>query len=120
MPKDENDSDGLSEAHPTLWESKLSRVDERRVRSECFIPKFIKIRFDKEKTGAVVCSDCHKVCVYETMFKACFRLHFLPVVREFMGYLDLAPHQIAPTRGGSFTAVWCCGLLRWKNSTSSS
>ena len=96
MPKDGNDSDGLGEAHPALWESKLSRADERRVRSECFILKFIKIYFDEEKSGAVVRSDCHKVCVYETMFRAGFRLSFLPVVQEFLGYLDLAPHQIAP------------------------
>ena len=96
MPKDGNDSDGLGEAHPALWESKLSRADERRVRLECFILKFIKIHFDEEKSGAVVCSDCHEVCVYETMFRAGFRLPFLPVVQEFLGYLDLAPHQIAP------------------------
>ena len=43
MPKDGNDSDGLGDAHPALWESKLSRAEERRIRSECFIPKFIKI-----------------------------------------------------------------------------
>ena len=94
MPKDGNDSDGLGEAHPALWESKLSRANECRVRSKCFIPKFIKIWFD-EKSGAVVRSDCHEVYMYETMFKAGFRLPFLPVVWEFLGYLDLAPHQIA-------------------------
>ena len=96
MPKDGNDSDGLGEAHPALWESKLSRADEHRVRSECFLPKFVKICFDKEKSRAVVRLDCHEVCVYETMFRAGFRLPFLLVVREFLGYLDLAPHQIAP------------------------
>ena len=98
MPKDGNDFDGLGEAHPTLWESKLSRVEEHRIRSECFVPKFIKLRFDEEKSGAVVRSDCHEVCVYETMFRAGFRLHFLPVVREFLNYLDLAHHQLAPKR----------------------
>ena len=96
MPKDGNDSDGLGEAHPALWDSKLSRADERRVRSEYFILKFIKIRFDEEKSGAVVCSECHEVYVYETMFRAGFRLPFLPMVREFLGYLDLALHQLTP------------------------
>ena len=80
MPKDGNDSNGLGEAHPALWESKLSKAEESRIRSKCFIPKFIKIRFDEEKLGVVVRSDCHKVCVYETMFRAGFRLPFLPVV----------------------------------------
>ena len=96
MPKDGNDSDGLGEAHPALWESKLFRAEKRRIKSECFISKFIKIRFDEEKSGVVVCSNCHEVCVYETMFRAGFRLPFLPVVRELLGYLDLAFHQIAP------------------------
>ena len=80
MPKDGNDSDGLGEAHLALWESKLSRADEHRVRSECFLPKFVKIRFDEEKSGAVVHSNCNEVCVYEIMFRAGFRLPFLPVV----------------------------------------
>ena len=44
----------------------------------------------------MVHSDCHEVCVYETMFIAGFRIPFLLVVREFLGYLDLAPHHIAP------------------------
>ena len=80
MPKDGNDSDGLGDAHPALWESKLSKAEEHRIRSECFIPKFIKIRFDEEKSDAVVRSECHEVCVYETMFRAGFRLPFLPLI----------------------------------------
>ena len=80
MPKDGNDSDGLSEAHPALWESKLSRAEKCRIRSECFNLKFIKLRFDDEKSGAVVRSDCHKVCVYKNMFRVGFRLPFLLVV----------------------------------------
>ena len=113
MPKDGNDSDGLGEAHPALWESKLSRADERRVRLECFILKFIKICFDEENFGAVVRSDCHEVCVYETMFRAGFRLPFLPVVQEFLGYLDLAPHQITPNAWRVFhscMALWPLAL----------
>jgi hypothetical protein len=80
MPKDGNDYDGLGEAHPTLLKSKLSRAEKHRIRLECFIPKFIKIQFDEEKLGVVVRSDCHEVYVYETMFRAGFRLIFLPVV----------------------------------------
>ena len=119
MPKDGNDYDGLGEAHPALWESKLSRVDERRVRSECFILKFIKIWFDEEKSGTVVRSDCHEACVYETMFKVGFRLSFLPVVREFLGYLDLAPHQIAPNSWKVFHSYMVLWPLALGNSTSS-
>ena len=80
MPKDGHDFDGLGNAHPALWESKISRADERRIRSECFILRFIKIRFDEEKSGVVVHSDCHEICLYETMFRASFRLLFLPIV----------------------------------------
>jgi hypothetical protein len=96
MTKDGNDFDGLGEAHPALWEAKLSKANECQIRKECFIPQFVKLRFDKEKSGAIVCSDCHEVCVYEAMFRAGFRLPFLPMVRELLNYLDLAPHQLAP------------------------
>ena len=54
MPKDGHDSYGLGDTHPIMWESKISRADERRIRSECFISRFIKIQFDKEMSGAVV------------------------------------------------------------------
>jgi hypothetical protein len=43
MPKDGNDSDGLGEAHPALWEAHLTNADEGQIRIECFIPKYIKI-----------------------------------------------------------------------------
>ena len=43
-----------------LWESKLPRIEERRIRLECFISRFVKLRFDKEKSGVMVHSDCHK------------------------------------------------------------
>ena len=56
----------------------------------------------------MVRSDCHEVCVYETMFRAGFRLHFLPVVREFLGYLDLALHQIAPN---AWRVFYSCMVL---------
>jgi hypothetical protein len=91
-----DDSDGLGDAYPATWESKLSRADERRVRKECFIPPFVKLRFDEKKFGAIVRSDRHEVCVYEAMFRAGLRLPFLPMVRELLNYLDLAPHQLAP------------------------
>jgi hypothetical protein len=93
MPKGGgDDSDGLGDAHPAMWESKLSRADERRVRKECFIPLFVKLRFGEKKNGAILRLDRHEVCVYKTMFKAGFRLPFLPMVRELLNYLDLAPH----------------------------
>jgi hypothetical protein len=92
MTKDGNDSDGLGDTHPALWEAKLSKVDERWIRTECYIPRFIKIWFNEEKKGAIVCSNYHEVCVYEAMFWAGFRLPFLPMVRELLNYLDLAPH----------------------------
>jgi hypothetical protein len=55
-----------------------------------------KIRFTKRGSGAIVRSDHHEVCVYETMFRVGFRLPFLPMVRELLNYLDLSPHQVAP------------------------
>jgi hypothetical protein len=97
MPKGGGeDSDGLGDAHPAMWESRLSRADERRIRQECFIPPFVKVRFAERGAGAIVRSDRHEVCVYETMFRAGFRLPFLPMVRDLLAYLDLSPHQIAP------------------------
>jgi hypothetical protein len=81
MPKGGGeDSDGLGDAHPATWESRLSRADERRIRQECFIPPFVKVRFAERGAGAIVRSDRHEVCVYETMFRAGFRLPFLPMV----------------------------------------
>jgi hypothetical protein len=94
MPRGGEDSDGLGDAHPATWESKLTRADERRVRRECFIPPFVSLRFDEKKVGAIVRSDRHEVCVYEAMFRAGLRLPFLPMVRELLNYLDLAPHQL--------------------------
>jgi hypothetical protein len=97
MPRGGNeDSDGLGDAHPAMWESKLSKADERRIRKECFIPPFVKIRFAERGSGDIVRSDHHEVCVYETMFRTGFRLPFLPMVRELLNYLDLSPHQVAP------------------------
>jgi hypothetical protein len=96
MPKGGGeDSNGLGNAHPAMWESKLSRADECRVQNECFIPLFILLRFDEKKSGAIVCSDRHEVCVYEAMFRVGFRLPLLPMVQELLNYLDLAPHQLA-------------------------
>ena len=95
MTKDGTDSNGLSNSHPALWESKLSVVDEPQIRAECHTPRYMKIHFDTEKSGAVVHSNTHKVCLYEAMFKAGFRLPFISVVRELLSFLNLAPHQMA-------------------------
>jgi hypothetical protein len=80
MAKDDNESDGLGETHPALWTSHLTNVDAGHIRTECFIPNFIKIRFDRENLGAMARSNSHEVCLYEAMFKAGFRLHFIPIV----------------------------------------
>jgi hypothetical protein len=80
MPKDGNDSDSLGEVHPALCEAHLTNVDENRIRAECFIPKYIKIRFNMEKSGVVVHSATYEVCLYEAMFKAHFQLPFIPIV----------------------------------------
>jgi hypothetical protein len=68
MTRDGNDSDGLGDSHPALWEAKLSKVDKRWILKECFIPRFVKLWFDEEKSGAIVHLDRHEVCVYEVMF----------------------------------------------------
>jgi hypothetical protein len=104
LTKDGNDSDGLGDAHPALWEAKLTKADEPWIRLECYVPKFVKIRFDTEKKGIVVRSDCHKVYMYETMFRVGFRLPFLPMVRELLDYLDLALHQLVPNAWRVFHA----------------
>ena len=70
--KDGNDSDGLGDSRPALWESKLTAADEGRIRAECYILCYMKICFNTEKSGAVVRTNSHEVCLYETMFKAGF------------------------------------------------
>jgi hypothetical protein len=74
MIKDSNNFDGwvMGDAHPSLWEAKLTKADKHRIRSKCYIPRFVKIRFDEQKSGAVVRLDCHEVCLYEAMFRASF------------------------------------------------
>jgi hypothetical protein len=65
MTKDGNDSDRLGDAHPTFWEAKLTKADEPRIRSECYVPKFVKIQFDTEKKGtdlAATRSACTRPC----------------------------------------------------------
>jgi hypothetical protein len=70
MPQDDDsNSDDMSESHPTLWVAHLTKVDEHQVRTECFIPKNIKICFDEEGKGAVVRSDSHEVYLYNGMFR---------------------------------------------------
>ena len=97
MTKNGNDFDGLGEAYPFFWESKLKKANERQIRAECYIPKNLKIRFDVEEKGVVVCSNSHEVYLYETMFRVGFRLPFLPMIRELLHHLDLAPHQLVLT-----------------------
>jgi hypothetical protein len=102
MTKDGNESDGLGETHPALWMSHLTNADAGRIRTECFIPSFIRIRFDRENSGVVVRSNSHEVCLYEAMFKAGFRLPFIPIVRELLSFLDLSPHQLSPNSWRTF------------------
>lgn len=58
----------MGESYPTLWVAHLTNVDEHGVRMECYIPKAIKIRFDEEGKGTVVCSNCHE----STCMRPCF------------------------------------------------
>jgi hypothetical protein len=119
MPKGGGeDSDGLGDAHPAMWESKLSKADERRIRKECFIPPFVKIRFAERGAGALVRSDRHEVCVYETMFRAGFRLPFLPMVLDLLNYLDLSPHQLAPNAWRYLYGCMVLWPLLWVRSIS--
>lgn len=101
MPQDTNyDFNELDESHPPLWEAKWTKANESQIRAECYIPKNIKIHFDLENWGIVVCLDSHEVCLYEAMFQAVFRLPFLFVVCELLHHLDLAPHQPIPNAWG--------------------
>jgi hypothetical protein len=102
MTKDGNDSDDLGETHPSLWVSHLTNANEGRIRAECYIPNFIRIRFDTERSGAMAHSNTHKVCLYEAMFKAGFQLLFIPLVRELLGFLNLSPHQLSPNAWRTF------------------
>jgi hypothetical protein len=102
MTKDGNESDGLGETHPALWTSHLTNADAGRIMTECFIPNFIRIRFDRETLGAVARSDSHEVCLYEAMFKAGFRLPFISIVRKLLSFLDLSPHQLSPNAWRTF------------------
>lgn len=93
MPRDgDSNSEGMGESHPALSVAHLTKADKRRVRMECFILKSIKIRFDEEGKGTVLRLDSHEVCLYEAMFQASFWLPFLPIIRELLHHLDLAPH----------------------------
>jgi hypothetical protein len=115
MPKDGNDSDSLGDTHPAFWTSHFSAADERRIRRECFIPSFIKLRFDENNSGALARSDIHEVCVYEHMFKAGFRLPFVSIIRELLGFLNLSPHQLSPNAWRTFFAcviLWPLALGR--------
>jgi hypothetical protein len=96
MTNDGNDSDGLGDTHPAFWVSQISTADEGHIRRECFIPSFIKIRFDDNNFGVVARSDTHEVCVYETMFWAGFRLPSIRIVRVLLSFLNLSPHQLSP------------------------
>ena len=72
MANDGTDSNGLGDSHPALWKSKISAIDEPRIKAECHIPRYMKICFDTEKSGAVVRSNIHEVYLYEAMIKAGF------------------------------------------------
>jgi hypothetical protein len=96
MVKDGNDSDGLEETHPAFWVSHLFGADESRIQKKCYIPSFIKIWFDKEKSGVVARSNTHEVYLYKGMFWAGLRLPFIPIVRELLSFLNLSPHQLSP------------------------
>jgi hypothetical protein len=109
MPRDDdNDSNGLGESHLALWEAHLTKADERRIRTKCYILKTIKIHFDEEGKGAMVRSNNHEVCLYKAMFRAGFRLPYLPMIRELLHHLDLAPHQLAPN---AWRILYSCMVL---------
>jgi hypothetical protein len=118
MTKDGNDFDGLGDTHPAFWVSQVSTADERRIRRECFILSFIKIRFDNNRSDVVARSDTHEVCVYETMFRAGFRLPFIPIVRELLSFLNLSPHQLSPNVWRTFfgcVILWPMALGKQHN-----
>jgi hypothetical protein len=100
---------GLGNSYPALWCPELTKANKRRIRADYFILKSVKLRFDNEKVGATVRSDAHKVCLYETMFCAGFRLPYSRVVQELLSHLHQAPHQIVPNAWRVFytcTVLW--------------
>jgi hypothetical protein len=102
MTKDGNDSDGLGEAHPALWVSHLTNADEGRIRAECFIPNFIKIRFDMESQVLWPVQTPTRSVYTRPCSRPDFRLPFIPIVRELLGFLDLSPHQLSPNTWRTF------------------
>jgi hypothetical protein len=106
---EESSSDGLGDnTYPALWRPELRKADERRIRQEFSIPRLVKLCFDDEKKGAIVHTNAHEVCLYETMFRAGFRLPFLRVVRELLSNVNLAPHQIMPN---AWRVIYVCSQL---------
>jgi hypothetical protein len=89
-------SNGLGNSYPALWRAELTKANERRIKADYFILKSVKLRFDNEKVGAIVRSDSHKVCMYETMLRAGFRLPYSRVVQGLLSHLHQALHQIVP------------------------
>jgi hypothetical protein len=50
MAHDEGtDSDGMGDIYPTSWKANLTKVDERWVKLNFYIPKSVKLRFDDGK-----------------------------------------------------------------------
>lgn len=85
------------------------RVDEHRVRLDCYITKDVTLHFDSEQTSVVVRTDEDVVYLYEAMFQASLTLLFLRVFRELLSYLNMAPHQIVPNAPRVFfacVAIW--------------
>lgn len=74
----------------------MTKDDEHRVRLDCYIPKSMKFQFDDKKKGTIVRVDENEVCLYETMFRAGLKLPFPKVIRELLGRLNVAPHQLVP------------------------
>jgi hypothetical protein len=91
------------------WRTILSAKDVSRLRKAYAIPDDVAIRIPGKNEGATPSPNNREVAVYEAMFKAGLTLPLLPMMRELLTELNLAPSQVKPNAWVllvSFCILW--------------
>jgi hypothetical protein len=91
------------------WRTILSAKDVSRLRKAYAIPDDVAIRIPGKNEGATPSPNNREVAVYEAMFKAGLTLQLLPMMRELLTELNLAPSQVKPNAWVllvSFCILW--------------